>query len=109
MTLNTFMALAVDFTLNLLLIVLLLAVIYAVIWTAIFYPVIKLRKHNKQVYEMEKKHNKIQVEYAATAQLQETTDAKLRTVLYQLHQKEKQLQSLDEQITAKTKQLEKKK
>lgn len=103
MAINNFMEQALNFVINLGLIVGVLAVIYAVIWMAIFVPIVKLRKHKQKVFEMERRYNKIEVEYATKMQLKEQTDEKLRKVLYILSQKEVELEKVTNELAEKEK------
>lgn len=98
-----------DLVINVALIVALLAVIYAIIWTAIFFPIIKLRKHKQKVFEMEREYNKIEVEYATTMRLKDATDEKLRQTLFILSQKEQQLEKINKELEKKDKETNKKK
>lgn len=101
MNINEFMNNAVNFMFSLLIIVLILAVIYAVVWSAIFFPIIKLRKHDKIVHEMEKQYNKIEVEFAQTVKLKESTDEKLRQTLYTLNKNLDQLEKVNLELEKK--------
>lgn len=105
MTLNEIMSTAVNFMLNFAIIIAIAAVIYMIVWIAVFFPIIKLRKHKQKVFEAEKKYNKIEVEYATTQRLREATDEKLRKLLYVLSQKELKEKELDDSIALKQKEL----
>lgn len=105
MTLSSFMSAALDFIINLALIIGVLAIIYIIIWVAIFFPIIKLRKHKQKVFEMEKKYNKIEVEYGTKMKLKEETNEKLRQTLYILAQKESQLEDIEKKLSDATKKI----
>lgn len=81
---------------------------YALIWTALFFPISKKRKHEQAVAEANREYNKVQVEHATIIKAKEETNEELKKLLYVIHNKEKQLESLNKEIADKQKATEKK-
>lgn len=84
---------------DILLIIGIISLAYALIWTALFIPVIKLRKHQEKVDEANREYNKIETEFAALARAKQTTDAELKKLLYAIHSKEQELKELENKIS----------
>ena len=84
---------------DILLIIGIISLAYALIWTALFIPVIKLRKHQEKVDEANREYNKIETEFAALARAKQTTDAELKILLYAIHSKEQDLKELEYKIS----------
>ena len=104
-----FMQQLLNFFLNMLWIVLVIVAIWCAIWIGAFFPIVKNRKHQQKVREFEKDYNKIEVEYGATMRLKEATDEKLRSTLFVLAKKEKELADITAELEKKTTETSKKK
>lgn len=83
---------------DILLIIGILSLAYAIIWTALFIPVIKLRKHQEKVDEANREYNKIETEFAALARAKQTTDAELKKLLYVIHAKQEELKEINTKL-----------
>lgn len=83
---------------DILLIIGILSLAYAIIWTALFIPVIKLRKHQEKVDEANREYNKIETEFAALARAKQTTDAELKKLLYVIHSKQEELKEINTKL-----------